>query len=144
MGVIFATLMIPLMYLLGKKLFGTWIGGFSAAFLLAFDFMHFTMARIGTADTYIVFFSLLSQLFFLIYFMNVAKSGWKTSVLPLFLAVIFFALGFSTKWFTIFGAAGLLVLLMAVRFKDVAKLKGACLKSTLPSLIIPQCCCLVS
>ena len=80
MGVIFATLMIPLMYLLGKKLFGTWIGGFSAAFLLTFDFMHFTMARIGTADTYVVFFSLLSQLFFLIYFMNVVKSGWKTSI----------------------------------------------------------------
>ena len=105
MGVVFATLMIPLMYLLGKKLFGTWIGGFSAAFLLSFDFMHFTMARIGTADTYVVFFSLLSQLFFLIYFMNVVKSGWKTSVLPLFFAVLFFALGFSTKWFTLFGAA---------------------------------------
>ena len=81
MGVIFATLMIPLMYLLGKKLFGTWIGGFSAAFLFSFDFMHFTMARIGTVDTYVVFFSLLSQLFFLVYFMNVVKDGLKkTSV----------------------------------------------------------------
>ncbi len=124
MGVLFATLMIPLMYLLGKKLFGTWIGGFSAAFLLAFDFMHFTMARIGTVDTYIVFFSLLSQLFFLIYFMNVVKGGFKkTSVLPLFLAVVFFALGFSTKWFTLYGAAGMLALLVAVRIKDLAKLK---------------------
>ena len=36
MGVVFATLMVPLMYLLGKKLFGSWIGGFSAAFLLSF------------------------------------------------------------------------------------------------------------
>jgi dolichyl-phosphate-mannose--protein O-mannosyl transferase len=124
MGVIFATLMIPLMYLLGKKLFGTWIGGFSAAFLFTFDFMHFTMARIGTADTYVVFFSLLSQLFFFIYFMNVVKSGWKTSVVPLFFAVIFFALGFSTKWFTLFGAAGMLVLLAALRFRDIKKLKG--------------------
>lgn len=123
MGVIFATLMIPLMYLLGKKLFGTWIGGFSAAFLLAFDFMHFTMARIGTVDTYVVFFSLLSQLFFLVYFMNVIKTGWKTSVLPLFLAVIFFALGVSTKWFTIYGAAGFLALLVAIRIKDLSKLK---------------------
>jgi dolichyl-phosphate-mannose-protein mannosyltransferase len=124
MGVIFATLMIPLMYLLGKKLFGTWIGGFSAAFLLVFDFMHFTMARIGTVDTYVVFFSLLSQLFFLIYFMNVVKTGFKkTSVLPLFLAVVFFALGFSTKWFTLYGAAGLLALLIAVRIKDLSKLK---------------------
>ena len=124
MGVIFGTLMVPLMYLLGKKLFQTWIGGFSAAFLFAFDFMHFTMARIGTVDTYVVFFSLLSQLFFLVYFTNLVKNGWKTSVLPLFLAVIFFALGFSTKWFTIFGAGGLLVLLLAYRLKDVVKLKG--------------------
>ncbi len=89
--------MIPLMYLLGKKLFGTWIGGFSAAFLLTFDFMHFTMARIGTADTYVVFFSLLSQLFFFIYLVNVAKNGWKTSIVPLFLTVIFFGLGFLYK-----------------------------------------------
>jgi dolichyl-phosphate-mannose-protein mannosyltransferase len=124
MGVIFATLMIPLMYLLGKKLFGTWIGGFSAAFLLAFDFMHFTMARIGTADTYVVFFALVSQLFFLIYFANVVKNGWKVSVLPLFLAVLFFAFGFSTKWFTIFGALGMVALLVAVRFRDVVKLKA--------------------
>jgi dolichyl-phosphate-mannose-protein mannosyltransferase len=126
MGVLFGTLIVALMYLLGKKLFGTWIGGFSAAFLMTFDFMHFTMARIGTADTYVVFFSLISQIFFLVYFMNVIKDGWKkTSVLPLFLAVIFFALGFSTKWFTIFSAAGLLALLIAFRLKDVAKLKGS-------------------
>ncbi len=124
MGVIFGTLMIPLLYLIGKKLFGTWIGGFSAAFLFSFDFMHFTMARIGTVDTYIVFFSLLSQLFFIIYLANVVKNGWKTSIWPLFLAVIFFALGFSTKWFTIFGAGGLLVLFLAYKLKDAIKLKG--------------------
>ena len=73
MGVIFATLMIPLMYLFGKKMFGTWIGGFTAAFLITFDFMHFTMARMGTVDTYVVFFSLASQLFFFIYVKNVLQ-----------------------------------------------------------------------
>lgn len=124
MGVAFATFMIPLMYLLGKKLFGTWIGGFSAAFLLTFDFMHFTMARMGTADTYVVFFSMLSQFFFLIYFMNVVKEGWKTSVLPLFVAVIFFALGFSTKWVVLYGALGMLALLAFFRIREITKLKG--------------------
>jgi dolichyl-phosphate-mannose-protein mannosyltransferase len=124
MGVTFATLMIPLMYLLGKKLFGTWIGGFSAAFLLTFDFMHFTMSRMGTADTYVVFFSMLSQFFFLIYFLNVVKKGWKTSVLPLFAAVIFFALGFSTKWIVLYGAVGMLALLAAIRLREVSKLKS--------------------
>ena len=124
MGVIFAMLMVPLMYLLGKKLFGTWIGGFSAAFLMTFDFMHFTMARIGTVDTYVVFFSLLTQLLFLIYFANVLKNGWKTSVLPLFFAVVTAALAFSTKWFSLFGVLGMLVLLVMLRLKDVANLKA--------------------
>ncbi len=123
MGVIFGMLMIPVMYLLGKRLLGTWIGGFASAFLLAFDFMHFTMARMGTADTYVVFFSLLAQLSFFIYFSNVVKDGWKTSVLPLFLAVIFFFLGFSTKWLVLWAALGLVALLAALRIRDLSKIK---------------------
>ncbi len=127
MGVIFGTLIVAVMYLLGKKLFGTWIGGFSAAFLITFDFMHFTMARIGTVDTYLIFFSLLSQLFFLIYFMKILKVGWKkTSVLPLIMAVVFFSLGFSTKFgFPLFPALGLVALLVAVRLREVRKQKGS-------------------
>ena len=125
MGVIFATLMIALAYLLGKELLGTWIGGFTTAFLVTFDFMHFTMARMGTADTYLVFFSLASQLFFLIYLKGVLKDGWKTSVIPLFLAVLFFALGFSTKWLVLYGFVGQLAILAALRLSEVAKLKGS-------------------
>jgi len=124
-GVIFATLMIPVMYLLGKKLFGTWIGGFASAFLLTFDFMHFTMGRMGTADTYVVFFSLLSQLFFFIYFSNVVKKGWRVSVVPLFLAVISFMLGFSTKWLVLYGAVGLLALLVVLRIRDLRRLEAS-------------------
>ena len=124
MGVIAATLMIPLMYILGKKLLGTWIGGFAATFLLVFDFMHFTMARMGTADTYVVFFSLASQLFFLIYLKNVLKNGWKVSVQPLFLAFLFFALGFSVKWVVLYGFAAQIAILLAMRLKEVAKVKG--------------------
>lgn len=126
MGVLFGTLMVPLMFLIGKKLFGTWIGGFSASFLFSFDFMHFTMARIGTVDTYVVFFSLLTQLFFLVYLGGVIKKGWKaTSVLPLFLAVVFAALGFSTKWFSLFGVLGMLALLLALRLKEVRNLNAS-------------------
>jgi hypothetical protein len=39
-GVLFAALMIPVIYLIGKRLFGTWIGAFAPSFLLTFDFMH--------------------------------------------------------------------------------------------------------
>jgi dolichyl-phosphate-mannose-protein mannosyltransferase len=123
MGVIFATLMIPLIYILGKKLFGTWIGALAAAFLLTFDFMHFTMARMATVDTYVVFFSLASQLFFLIYLKAVLKNGWKASVQPLFLSILFFALGFATKWFVLYGFVGMLAMLTVLRLKEVSKLK---------------------
>ena len=122
MGVIFATLMIPLIYLLAKKLFGTWIGAFASAFLLTFDFMHFTMGRMATVDTFAVSFSLASQLFFLIYVQDVRKNGWKVSTLPLLLAVFIFALAFSTKWLALFGFAGQLVTLLALRLKDSVKL----------------------
>jgi dolichyl-phosphate-mannose-protein mannosyltransferase len=124
MGVIFGTLMIPALYLLAKKLFGTWIGAFSASFLLTFDFLHFTMARMGTADTYVAFFSIITQLFFFVYFLNVVKHGWKTSVVPLFLAFVFFALGFSTKWLSLWAALGMIALLVVLRFRDLKEVKG--------------------
>ncbi|MBE3116647.1 glycosyltransferase family 39 protein, partial [Candidatus Bathyarchaeota archaeon] len=124
MGVIFAMLLIPLMYLLGKKLFESWIGGFTAAFLLTFDFMHFTMARMATVDTFVVFFSVASQLFFLIYLKSVLKNGWKTSVVPLFFAILFFAFGFSTKWLVLYGFIGQLAILAFIRLKEVKGLKG--------------------
>ena len=124
MGVIFATLMIAVVYFLGKELLGTWIGGFTAAFLLTFDFMHFTMGRMGTADTYIVFFNVVSQLCFFIYLRNVVKDGWKTSVLPLLLSFVFFALGFSSKWLVLYGFVGEIAILIALRLNDVRKVKG--------------------
>ncbi len=123
MGVVFATLMIPLIYLVGKELFGTWIGASASAFLLTFDFMNFAMGRMATVDVYVAFFSLASQLFFLIYVKGVLKNGWKTPVLPLFLAVLFFALGISTKWTVLFGFLGQLAILLALRLREVIGLK---------------------
>ncbi|MEM2806461.1 MAG: glycosyltransferase family 39 protein [Candidatus Bathyarchaeia archaeon] len=123
MGVISATLIIPVIYVFGKKLFGTWIGAFASAFLLMFDFMHFTMGRIATVDTYVVLFSLTSHFFFFIYFQNVLKNGWKTSTFPLFLATLFFALGFSTKWYTVYGFLGQVFLLLLLRVKDITAVK---------------------
>ena len=124
MGIIFATLMIPLAYLFGKKMLGTRIGAFASAFLLTFDFMHFTMSRIATVDTFAVFFSLASQFFFFTYFQDLLTKGWKASTRTLFLAVLFFSLGFSTKWYVLYGFVGQIFLLLAVRFRDVLALKA--------------------
>jgi len=122
-GVTFATLMIPVMYLLGKKMFGTWIGAFVPAFLLMFDFMHFTMGRIATIDTFVVLFSLTSQFFFFTYFQDVLSKGWKASTRPLFLAILFFSLGFSAKWYVLYGFVGQVFLLLAIRLRDLFAIK---------------------
>lgn len=119
MVVVFATLMVPVIYFFGKNLLKTWIGAFASAFLLMFDFMHFTMGRIATVDTFVVFFSLMSHFFFFIYFQNVLSHGWKTSTTPLFLAVVFFALGFSTKWIVLYGFVGQIFLLLLIRVKSL-------------------------
>jgi dolichyl-phosphate-mannose-protein mannosyltransferase len=123
-GVLFATLMIPVVYLLGKEIFGTWIGAFASAFLLMFDFMHFTMARIATVDTYAVFFSILSQLFFFIYLKNLLRQGWKTSAWPLVLATLFFALGFSTKWYALPGFLAQMLVLLFLRLRELPGARG--------------------
>jgi len=115
MGVLFATLMIPTIYLFGKRMFGSLLGAFSSAFLLMFDFMHFTMGRIATVDTFVVFFSLVSQFFFFTYFQNFLRCGQEASIRPLFLAVVFFSLGFSTKWYILFGFAGQIFLFLLLR-----------------------------
>ncbi|UCC58588.1 MAG: glycosyltransferase family 39 protein [Candidatus Bathyarchaeum sp.] len=123
MGVVFATMMIALIYLVGKELFGTWIGAFTSSFLLTFDFMNFAMGRMATVDVYVAFFSLASQLFFLIYVKGVLKNGWKAPALPLFLAILFFAFGISTKWIVLFCFLGQLAILLVLRLREVIKLK---------------------
>lgn len=122
MGVLFATLMIPVIYILGKRIIGSWLGAFSSAFLLTFDFMHFTMSRIATVDTFVVLFSLVSQFFFFTYFQDFLRYGREASLNPLLLAVVFFSLGFSTKWYILFGFTGqifLFQLLRSGRLRDI-------------------------
>ncbi|MFB0522955.1 MAG: phospholipid carrier-dependent glycosyltransferase [Candidatus Bathyarchaeia archaeon] len=124
MSVIFADLMIVAIYFCGKKMFGTWIGAFTPAFLLTFDFMHFTMGRIATVDTFAVFFSTISHFFFFAYFQEVLRNGWNASTFTLFLAVVFFSLGFATKWYVLYGFFGQIILLLALRFRDILTLKA--------------------
>jgi len=104
-GVLFASAMMPVIYLLGKEISGSKLGGLFSALLLGFDFMHFTMGRIATTDIFLVFFSLASLLFFYRYVKGVLDAGWRTSTKPLFAAVILSSLGFATKWTAAFGLA---------------------------------------
>lgn len=117
MGALISTLMIPVIYVLGKRMFKSRAAATFSASLLALDFMHFTMGRIATPETFAVFFNLASILFFYDNYRGLLDEGElkKTSI---FLGSVFFTLGFSTKWYTIFGLMGQLFLLMLAFFKN--------------------------
>ncbi len=116
--VVFATAVIPVMFMFGKKISGTSLGGFIAAFLITFDFMHFAEARLGTGDTFIFFFLILMFYFFFTYFQGIFKKGWKDVGRPLFLSTLFFGLAFSTKWYALYGFIGMAFLFMLLKLKE--------------------------
>ena len=99
-GTLFGVLMLPVMYVLLKRMFRrTEIAACGTA-IFAFDFMHFIQTRIATIDTYAVFFILLMYLFMYLY----VSEGDKKH---LALSGLFFGLGAASKWTCLYAGAGL-------------------------------------
>ncbi|RIX52462.1 phospholipid carrier-dependent glycosyltransferase [Paenibacillus nanensis] len=126
-GAVLGILMVPIIYMTARRLFGRTAYAALAAGLLAVDFMHFTQTRISTIDVYGVFFIML-----MFHFMNkyVSLSFYKTkllaTLLPLGLAGLFFGLGVASKWIVLYGGAGLAVMLgisLWDRYKEYAAAK---------------------
>jgi dolichyl-phosphate-mannose-protein mannosyltransferase len=105
MGVVFAALMIPVVYVLGLALFKTRAAATISSALLALDFMHYTMSRMGTVDTYLIFFILLSTFFFYYNYEKMAGGNGPDYQL-IVAALVCFSLAFSVKWIAIFGFIG--------------------------------------
>lgn len=110
MGTLFGVLMVPLLYVFLKNLFGKTSVALCGAALFTFDFMHLTQTRIATIDTYGVFF-ILAMFFFLYRYLALpAGTPFRKCALPLFLSGLMFGLGAASKWIVIYGGAGLAVL----------------------------------
>ena len=103
MGTLFGCLMLPVMYLLLKKLFGGRAVPALGTVVFASDFMHYVQTRIATIDTYAVFFILLMYLFMYLYVS-------RESLRALALSGLFFGLGAASKWTCIYAGAGLAVI----------------------------------
>ena len=103
MGTLFGALMLPVLYVLLKKLFGRTEIAVCGTLIFAFDFMHFVQTRIATIDTYAVFFILLMYLFMWLY---VSGGKWYN----LALSGLFFGLGAASKWTCIYAGGGLAVI----------------------------------
>ena len=99
-GTVMGILMLPVMYLFLKRLFGGRKIPTAGTILLASGFMHYTQTRIATIDSYAVFFILLMFLF-----MYRFVSEEKLSMLAL--CGLSFGLGAASKWTCLYAGAGL-------------------------------------
>lgn len=111
-GTILGMGMLPIMYSMARRMFGSTLYAALATGLLAADFMHFTQTRIATIDVYAVFFIMLMFYFMNKYVsLNFFREKLAATLLPLGLAGLFFGLGVASKWIVLYGGAGLAVML---------------------------------
>lgn len=117
-GTFFGILMVPVLYLFGKRLTESTPAAALACVLFTFDFMHFAQTRIATIDVYITFFVLLMYFFMFCY---CRKSFYDTplsqTLLPLGACGVCMGLGIACKWTGVYAGAGLAVLFFAVLFR---------------------------
>ena len=102
-GTFFGVLMLPILYIFAKKLFGGRLVPTACAALMTSDFMHFVQTRIATIDTYAVFFILLMYLFMYLF---ISEGRLR----DLALCGISFGLGAASKWTCFYAGAGLAVI----------------------------------
>ena len=112
-GTLFGVLMLPILYVFAKKLFGGRLVPTACTLLMASDFMHFVQTRIATIDTYAVFFILLMYLF-------MYRFVTEGRLRHLALCGVFFGLGAASKWTCLYAGAGLAVI-WAIWVLDGAK-----------------------
>ena len=110
MGTLFGALMLPVMYVFARKLFGGRAAPTACTALLAADFMHFVQTRIATIDTYAVFFIMLMYLFMYMYISYDSEGERMPPLRYLALSGLFFGLGAASKWTAIYAGAGLAVI----------------------------------
>ncbi|MEA4895684.1 MAG: glycosyltransferase family 39 protein, partial [Oscillospiraceae bacterium] len=118
MGTLFGVLMLPLIYIFIKNLFGSTAISTCGTLLFAFDFMHFVQTRIATIDTYGVFFIILMYYFMYRYITAPRDDPYmkkREEVIPLFLSGLFFGIGAACKWTAVYAGAGLAVIWLLFR-----------------------------
>ena len=119
MGTLFGVLMVPILYVLIKNMFGKTRVAVCGTLLFAFDFMRFTQTRIATIDTYGVFFILLSYLFMYRYATQEEDVPFRKTLPPLFLSGLFFGIGCASKWVVVYAGFGLLALYVITQVRRI-------------------------
>jgi len=109
-GAVVGVIMLIVLYIFVKNLFGKTAVAICGTLLFGFDFMRFTQTRIATIDTYGVFFILLAYFFMYRHITADAQAPLRKSIIPLALSGISFGLGCAAKWNVIYAGLGLAVI----------------------------------
>lgn len=125
MGTFFGILMIPIMYIFSKKMFGvTWLS-VCTTLLFSFDFMHFAQTRIATIDVYVTFFIILMYFFMYRYYtMSFTDTKLIKAFIPLALCGASMGLGIACKWTGVYAGAGLAILFFIKLFRSYRENDG--------------------
>lgn len=124
-GNICGILMIWVIYEIVLAMFKKGKYALFAAIIMALDGMHFAQTRIGTVDSYLVLFCMISFLFFYKYLTLDRDTAFKQKMLSLVISGTFWGMAISVKWTAFFFGAGLGVLwLYEALFKNVFKRNG--------------------
>ena len=113
-GVICGIAMLPITYLLVKKLSDNSWCAVAGTALVALDFMHLTQTRIATVDTYVVLFVLLTFLFMAYYYKATFKD--KKEWIYLALSGFFMGCAISSKWNGVYPMVALAILFFIAIF----------------------------
>lgn len=118
MGTLLGVLMVPIIFIFGKKFFKKTWAATVLCLLFTFDFMHYVQTRIATIDVFVTFFIILMYLFMYLY---TQKSFYDTKLtktfIPLGLCGIMMGFGVASKWTGVYAGLGLAVIFFAVLLK---------------------------
>lgn len=109
MGNLFGILLIPLMYILAKRIFKNRKWALLAGLIMMFDTFHFAHTRIALVDGFQVAFILLSVLFMKEYMDLGKKDEFKKKALYLALSGLFIGCAITTKWNALYVGLGLAI-----------------------------------
>ena len=125
LGTLVGALMLPLMFAMAKRLFKDSYWATFCTLFFAVDFMHFTQTRIGTVDSYLLFFIMAAYYFMLVYLDEPAyEKGFWRSIRPLALSGLFLGLAGAVKWIGFYAAFGLAFLFFFSRTVEFREFKN--------------------
>lgn len=109
MGNIAGILLIPIMYILTKKIFKERKWALLGAIIMMFDTFHFAHTRIALVDGFQVLFILLSIIFMKNYLDMDKDDSFKKKIINLSLSGLFIGCAIATKWNALYVGLGLAI-----------------------------------